>query len=287
MKNIQKIKFIAIGFFSVLAIVLVPMSTVNASTYLAGSNNNVMVTVNLDYGTSYHVGDPFSVTGIITPMNGVAQGYTVDMSVIADGIFKQLLIPQLLDAQIFNTISSLGDPALAPATATVGLKISDFSTGVDDDLVLVPPSGECIANLTFVGQFRTGKVVYTGPTNHPALTIGVTEVGYVYPAPGSQTGEAPAAGPFTMPSNSSHSFWNGMDCTGYGCEFEGTGGFDHAYVSSVSPSNMAGGRICTQANPPILPGCRYPTDPQGVCWQKPAGLLCSAFQGPNGVAEDC
>jgi hypothetical protein len=283
MKNIQKIKFIALGFVFSFLFVLAPVNKAQADTYIAGDNSDVLVTVNLDYGTTYTVGAPFSVTGMITPMYG-ASAYTVDMSVIADGIFTQIITPNLLDSQLYNTIGFTGP------TATVGLKMSDFSTGIDDLMPINPPSGECVGTLTFNGQFRRGKVIYNGPA-HPALSIGITEVGYVWPQPGSMTGEYPAVHNFTMPSGGTgtHSFWEGNDCNAYGCEFEGTGGFDHAYVSSVSPSTASsGGKICVQQAPIIPPGCRFESDAPGRCWQKSAGMQCSSYINGSGLpAEDC
>lgn len=280
--TLTKIKFISLSIFFGLIVVLAPFNSAKAVTYMAGDSNDVLVTIDLVNGSSYLVDDPFIVTGSIMPPAGVGT-YHVDMSVIAGGIFSQLIpLNTLLDSYVYNTFPISG----ATDSSHIGLNIADFSTGVDSNLIS-QPNNSCGATLTFDGQFRWGRVVYNGPVNHPQLTVGVTEVGYVYPAPGNMYGEVPAFHNFIIPSNSVTNFFGGANCGTSRCEIEGTGGFDHAYVSSVTPDTLPGnqGRICVQSAPQIPPGCSYPN--QNTCWQKPLGMQCSTFQSPDGPAEDC
>ncbi len=109
----------------------------------------------------------------------------------------------------------------------------------------------CVVFLTFEGTFRHGRVTYAGSTTiHPALTITATLEGSGNATP--STGN-PRDTTFTMPADSTMSYFNGVACgntipynTGTGCGIETTPGFDHGYTSLVFPEYIPEGKICVQ-----------------------------------------
>lgn len=290
MKNMhKKIKFITLTFIFSLVVIFSSVHEAQADNYWAGVNNDVFVTVNLDHGSNYIVDSPFRVSGTITYPYG-STNYKVDMSVIAGGIFESLLSPQTLIGSLFASVDIIG----ATDDSHLGTNTTNFTVGVDEEEpVIIPPSGECKAYLKFSGQFRRGQVNYIGPTptKHPSFTIDVTLVGYVAPQPGTMTGEKRLVmNQFIIPENSLISSWGGGICSGIsGCEIEGTRGFDHGYVSSVTPSIIPGvGKVCVESEPAIPPGCRFENDAPGVCWRKASGMSCTAYlDGSGNPAENC
>lgn len=170
-KTILPALILLIGVASMLS-----FHIVSADTYWAGSSGNIQVDVGLDNGLTYVQNAPFSVTGsIFSPTLN-----TVDMRVVAAGIFGQILsISSINGGSIFNTISVSG------ATANTGTNIPAlFSTGVEEEDP-IPPGGY-IGSVFATGPHMHGatyikKVVYTpevvGGNIHPQFTVRVKKFG--------------------------------------------------------------------------------------------------------------
>lgn len=226
MKKKNKGSAILPALILLIGLGFMPAHHASADQYIVGIYNDIEVISNLDYGLTYYQNDPFRATGTLTPLTATVN--LVNMDVTAAGTMGPLLSTQALDTYpIFNYADVVG------ATANVGQYISDFRVGVFDDAEPLPPL-YCPSDFAFSGVFRWGQVHYFGPAQHGPITVNVTLVGTSWP-PSSTGGERTSV--FTFPSNSNHSFNNGMDCYGnYGCEIEGTGGFDHGYVASINPA---------------------------------------------------
>ncbi len=171
----------------VVGLSFMPLSHASADQYWAGQNQDIEVEVNLNYGTSYTVNDPFAVTGVIdSPTIN-----TVDMRVTAAGIFGQILpVQQVNGGSIFNTL-------LVPAaTSNAGTFSADFKTGVEEEIA---PPGGYIGSVFATGPHTHGatywkKVVYTpeGAIGqiHPQFTVRVKKFGQAVD-PYQHTGPVP------------------------------------------------------------------------------------------------
>lgn len=225
-----------------LSIALVPFSKASANTYPAGPSQNLFVTVNL----SHDLNSPNQVQDVYTPGETIViDGFihsdddatnTVYLSAITVGTAAPVYLfddPRILlpNATTFGDTQILIAPPCAPGQSTCSYDMS-FNTQVFQSGGGLPCN--VVGQMSFQsvgGTGRRGRVVYAGPATHPAYTVNVDLYGYATP-PGTALTTITGTAQFTIPANSSNSFYNGLDCTASpsGCEIAGTSGFDHGEI---------------------------------------------------------
>lgn len=240
---------------------LLPLGNAQAATFNVGIYGNAFATVYLPNGTTYPVGtNSITVRGTITSTSNPGINNDVSLSVYSEGTnppsSPSSSVP-VIPLQNLPHGNSVTNDINMPTLSVIGDYLAKFTATIDEYPVWNPH------HVFFTGNFRWGKVHYTGPANHTDLiTVRVQLHGTV--VPGGTTGVHVPDTIFYIRPNDTNSYLNisgGTPCgsgNSEGCEIEGTGGFVYGVVTSITSST-------NQQLDNYIPSpwhvCRYAEDP--------------------------
>ncbi len=234
-----------------ISLSLLSFSSAHANSYPLGGvgpTGDIWVTVNVDGGSSATptafpdaTGTTMTVYGSL--VSAATSSYMVDMSAITVGNSSvSLFTDPVFITPGSSAVSSqetltvprcdVSNPCPRSEVVTFSVTITGSSGG-----------SSCIPSGTnFEGPIsaRRGRINYVGPSTHPQYTVVVDLYGYSTP-PGSSVNTITGTVTFTIPANSTDSYYNSLSCTSAGCEISGANGFDHGVIrTSGSCSNFIG-----------------------------------------------